>query len=155
MHLGIRGTDVGKFNDVGFGLLGERPQFRKIIRDTLLVCHTLGEGGDNASGQRNIPGLNFYSRTVAEQLDDGQERESSKTWRFIGLRIDDLRGVSHRFASLQLLNEQLADDPHRRPQKARIIEDSLALRMTPKIGVRVEFTNNLHRKNWGRSQIYK
>ena len=89
-HLRDRCADVGQLDDVD--LWGERhlTEFREGVVDPLLRGEALGEGGDDAPGERDVARLDLDARDAGERLDDRQQRIGRQRRRFVGVRVDDL-----------------------------------------------------------------
>ena len=90
-----RGADVRQFDDVRFRFGGEISQFGESVADLLVVGEILREIGDDASGERDVPGLDRDAGMLGERLDDWQKGIGREGRRFVGLCVDDGRKLGH------------------------------------------------------------
>ena len=63
-------TDVGEFDDVCFGILGQFPEFRKVVRNRLFRFQFFRKGRENPTCKGDVPGFQFNPGTPGEGLDD-------------------------------------------------------------------------------------
>ncbi len=70
LQLRNRGADVGKLDDVRFRFLAQFTQLGQRIRDSLLFCQFVGEGGQNSTGQRNVACVDGDIACSGKCLDD-------------------------------------------------------------------------------------
>lgn len=112
LELRDRGRDVRKLDDVGLGTLGQLTELGERVVDALPLFETLGEAGDDASGQRDVTALDIDPGRRGVRLDHGQERIRRQGRGLVGVCIDDGR-VSHpvlRSTSATLLDIKISRD---------------------------------------------
>ena len=89
LELRKRCRNVRKFDDVGFGAGHKIAQFAKIVAYTLIGGEGLGEGGQDAAGNRNISKFDRDAGDVGERVDHRQQRLGCQRWGFIGVGVND------------------------------------------------------------------
>jgi len=99
LQLRDRGADVRKLDDVGFGALDESAEDGEIVGDLLLGSECLGNGGEDASGQRDVAGLDGHAGGGRKGPDHGQVRVRRQGGRLVGPCVDDGWGLAHRVRS--------------------------------------------------------
>ncbi len=97
LQLRDRGADVRQLDDVRLGRLGELAELREGVVDLLLVRQVVGEDRQDATGQRDVAGLDRHAGVLGERLDDRQQRVGRQRGGFVGLGVDDGGLVGHRF----------------------------------------------------------
>ena len=90
LELGDRGADVGQLDDVGLGRQGQLTELSQIVGDFLPFFEIIGEIGDDAAGQGNVPGFHLDARSLGEFLDDGKQGVRGQIRSLVRVRPDDL-----------------------------------------------------------------
>ena len=68
------GGDVGQFDDVALGGLGEFSEVRQLVGDSLVRLKVVAEVGDEATGDGNVALLNLDAHRLGEPLDHRKQR---------------------------------------------------------------------------------
>src|SRR5204862_5466596 len=83
--------DVGQLDDVGLGRRGELAQLGQRVGHLLVLGQPVGEGRQDAPGERDVAGLDPYTRLACVRLDDRQERVRREQRGLVGVGVDDGR----------------------------------------------------------------
>ncbi len=83
------GRDVRQLDDVGLGLLHQLAEGGQLVVDPLLLGQSLRELGDDATGERNVAGLDVDAGLGGERLDDGLQRIRRQQGSLVGAGPDD------------------------------------------------------------------
>ena len=97
LELRDRRADVRQLDDVGLGPLGQRAQLGQRVADPLVLGQPVGEGGDDAAGQRDVAGLDRDAGLGGVRLHDREEGVRRQQRRLVGVGVDD-RGRGHSLA---------------------------------------------------------
>ena len=100
------GGDVGQLDDVGLGRLRQRAQLGERVVDPLVLAQAIGELGDDAARERDVPRLDVHAGLGGVRLDDRQERVGRQQGRLVRVRVDDL---GHGFRRLLKRGEKFLD----------------------------------------------
>ncbi|KKQ80668.1 MAG: hypothetical protein UT02_C0004G0021, partial [Parcubacteria group bacterium GW2011_GWC2_38_7] len=91
LELRDRGGDVRQLDDVGLGRLRQIAKLGELVRRPLRLGEQLGEGGDDAAGERDVPRLDGDASALREGPHDREERKRSQGGRLVNVRPDDCR----------------------------------------------------------------
>ena len=94
-QLGNGGADVGQLDDVGARLFAQLGAHIQVVGDLLFVREVIGEIGDDAAGQRNVPGLQLHAGAVGKGPENRQQRMGGQRRRLIDFGVDYLGRFRH------------------------------------------------------------
>ena len=98
LELGHGRADVWQLDDVRVRLGGERAEFRQGVGDFLVRSEIFRKLGQNAAGQRDVPGFHRDAGRLGERLNDRQKGVSRESRRFVGLRVNNGGNLGHDLA---------------------------------------------------------
>ena len=100
-ELGHRGADVGKLDDVGAGLKGQRAEFGQGIGRLVPGRQKVGKSGKDASRQRNVAKLDPDPCRFGEGGNDREEGVSGEQRGFVGLGVNDGGLGRHKMSAIK------------------------------------------------------
>jgi hypothetical protein len=89
LELGDGCRDVRQLDDVRVRGFRDLAELCEGVVHPLLLREQIVEGGEDAGGQRDVPGLDLDAGGTGEGLDDGQQRVGRKERCLVGTRVDD------------------------------------------------------------------
>ena len=95
LQLGNGRADVGQFDEIGRRLQAQLAAHAQVVGDSLLVGQIVGEVGDDAAGQRDVPGLQLDARTLGESLENREQGVGGEVGRLVGFGVNDLGSFWH------------------------------------------------------------
>ena len=95
LQLGNRGADVGQLYQVRRRLQAQLAAHAQVVGNPLFLGQVVGEVGDNAPRQGNVPSLQFNARTLGKGLENGQQGVGSQGRSLVSLRVNYLGGFCH------------------------------------------------------------
>ena len=103
LELRHRGGDVGQLDDVGLGRRGQLAELGEGVALRLVGREPVGERGDDASGERDVAGLDLDAGGGRIRLDDREEGVRREERCLVGERVDDPgHAASYRYLDVKI-----------------------------------------------------
>ena len=89
LSCGIDAETLGSLMTLASGRVHQLAQLGEVVADPLLGGERLGEGGEDAAGERDVTQLDLHAGDAGEGVDDRQQRPGGQRRGLVGVRVDD------------------------------------------------------------------